>query len=218
MAFRLLPLLPQDVPHCVSIYFAAFQNAHSLACWPRDVPAVREWWERMLYDELEEPGAWWLKVVLVEEGMEGTGEVVCGFGKWVEPKPGVFPETDLPQWPEGADKALCEETFGAWARRRRELMGDRGHWYLEIVATSPTHQGKGVGSKLMRWGLERADAQGMEAYLEASPEAVPLYEKLGFREADRIDTLIRNERVEGVWYRNLFMIRQPVMQGREAER
>ena len=60
---------------------------------------------------------------------------------------------------------------------------------------------------MMRWGLDRADIHGTEAYLEASPEAVPLYEKLGFREAGRTDTFIENERVKGLWYRNLFMIR-----------
>ena len=78
---------------------------------------------------------------------------------------------------------------------------------LELVATDPAHQGKGAGSQLMRWGLVQADEQGVEAYLEASPEAVALYEKLGFREVEHTDTFIDNERVKGTWYRNLFMIR-----------
>lgn len=59
----------------------------------------------------------------------------------------------------------------------------------------------------MQWGLRQADEEGAEAYLEASPDAVPLYERLGFREAGRTDTFIENERVKGVWYRNLFMLR-----------
>lgn len=62
---------------------------------------------------------------------------------------------------------------------------------------------------MMRWGLKQADEQGTEAYLEASPEAVALYEKFGFREAERTDTLINNERVKETWYRNLYMIRPP---------
>ena len=77
------------------------------------------------------------------------------------------------------------------------------------MATNPEYQGRGAGSQLLRWGAERADAQRVEAYLEASPEAVPLYKKFGFSEADKIDTFIKNERVDGVWYQNLFMIRQP---------
>lgn len=78
---------------------------------------------------------------------------------------------------------------------------------LEIIATDPKLQGRGAGTQLVRWGLTRADDQRAEAYLEASPEAVPFYEKHGFREADRTDTFINNERVKGTWYRNLFMIR-----------
>lgn len=62
---------------------------------------------------------------------------------------------------------------------------------------------------MLRWGTQRADAQKVEAYLEASPDAVPLYQKFKFEEADKIDTFIDNERVKATWYRNLFMIRQP---------
>lgn len=77
-----------------------------------------------------------------------------------------------------------------------------------MVATHPDHQGKGAGSLMMRYGCERADQDHVESYLEASPEAVTLYEKFGFTEAARTDTLIENVRVTpGVWYRNLYMIR-----------
>lgn len=83
-----------------------------------------------------------------------------------------------------------------------------------MLATDPIYQGRGAGSQMMRWGLEQADEQKFEAYLEASPEAVPLYEKFGFREAGRTDTRIDNDRVKATWYRNLFMIRpaQPHLQ------
>ena len=76
----------------------------------------------MIRQELDEFGAHWLKAVSTS-----TNRIV-GFVKWVEPKAGATPSTDLPEWPEDADKALCDETFGAWARKRVELMGSRGHW------------------------------------------------------------------------------------------
>jgi ribosomal protein S18 acetylase RimI-like enzyme len=79
---------------------------------------------------------------------------------------------------------------------------------LEMVAADPKYQGKGAGSLMLRWGTGKADQEHLEAYLEASPEAVRLYERFGFREADRTDTFIENERVKpGVWYRNLYMLR-----------
>lgn len=121
MAFDLQPLLHEDAERCVTIYFAAFQNPHSLGCWPRS-PIVRAWWEKMIRDELDEPGAHWLKAV-----SKATGEI-AGFVKWQEPKPGKEPDEDLPQWPEGADEKLCDETFGTWAKMHRTLLGSRGHW------------------------------------------------------------------------------------------
>lgn len=121
MAFALQPLEAIDIPRCVDIYFAAFQNSHSLACWPR-TPDVRAWWEQMIHDELHEAGAHWLKAV-----HQASGEI-AGYVKWQEPKPGVQPATDLPEWPAEADVDLCNETFGAWARAHRDLMGRRGHW------------------------------------------------------------------------------------------
>ncbi|WPG98356.1 acyl-CoA N-acyltransferase [Acrodontium crateriforme] len=200
MPFTLAPLQKEDIQASVEIYFLAFQNAHSLACWPR-TPSIQAWWTEMLDNELTEPGAHWVKTIDSQ-----TGEL-AGFGKWQEPKPGVSVDDVLPEWPREADGELCQRTFGEWARRHRDLMGARGHWYLEIVATHPKFQGQGAGSLMLRYGTERADAAGVEAYLEASPEAVPLYEKFGFREVGRTDTFINNERVKETWYRNLFMLR-----------
>ena len=45
----------------------------------------------------------------------------------------------------------------------------------------PEHQGKGLGTALLRPGLEHADALRLPAYLESSNERnVPLYERHGF--------------------------------------
>ncbi|RMZ01717.1 hypothetical protein D0862_06256 [Hortaea werneckii] len=206
MPLQLHPLQPSDIPSCVEIYFLAFQNPHSLACWPR-VPSVRKWWEDMFTREMaSEPGSHWFKTV--DPTPEDGEPVVVGFVKWQEPRSeGMELETELPEWPAEADGRVCEETFGEWGRRRRELMGGRGHWYLEIIATHPRYQGRGAGSMMINWGLERADQDNVAAYLEASPEAVSLYEKLGFQNVASTDTWIQNERVKGEWYRNLFMIR-----------
>lgn len=40
--FTLHPLTHPDIPTCTTLYFAAFRNPHSLACWPR-VPSIRAW-------------------------------------------------------------------------------------------------------------------------------------------------------------------------------
>ena len=55
------------------------------------------------------------------------------------------------------------------------------HVYLATVGVRPERQGTGLGSALLRPGLEHADALRLPAYLESSNEGnVPLYERHGF--------------------------------------
>ena len=62
------------------------------------------------------------------------------------------------------------------------------HWYLAFVCTRPDQQGRGFGTALIRDGLERCDAEGRPAYLEATAERNrALYERSGLRVTNRID-------------------------------
>ena len=55
------------------------------------------------------------------------------------------------------------------------------HWYLWFVGVAPERRGAGLGTELMRPILDRCDASGMPAYLEAtSPLNRRLYERVGF--------------------------------------
>lgn len=75
---------------------------------------------------------------------------IISWGKWNVPvideagqvTVGGDDADDLPQWPEGGDAELADEFFGELARRRAKIMEGRAHYYLEIVATLPEHQGE----------------------------------------------------------------------------
>lgn len=55
------------------------------------------------------------------------------------------------------------------------------HWYLWVLGVEPTCQGQGIGGRLLRAGLQRADAAHLPCYLETmNPNNVPLYQKFGF--------------------------------------
>ena len=55
------------------------------------------------------------------------------------------------------------------------------HWYLPLIGVDPSSQGRGFGSALLRYALERFDQDGLPAYLESSnPRNIPLYERHGF--------------------------------------
>jgi ribosomal protein S18 acetylase RimI-like enzyme len=92
-------------------------------------------------------------------------------------------------------RALADVPRLAWAvgasRLTRTLVGTRRverhhprepHWYLFAIGVDPDHQGRGIGSALLRAVLETCDARGEAAYLEASShENARLYERHGFR-------------------------------------
>jgi GNAT superfamily N-acetyltransferase len=103
-----------------------------------------------------------------------------GAALWLAP--GAEPE-------EEALVALVEESVVEPRRQEAMLLfAEMGrvhphepHWYLPLIGVEPDCQGRGLGSALIRPVLERCDAAGLPAYLEAtSARSVTLYERLGF--------------------------------------
>ena len=55
------------------------------------------------------------------------------------------------------------------------------HYYLEVLGTRKDRQSKGIGSAVINAVLERADEEGVPAYLESSnPRNIPFYARHGF--------------------------------------
>ena len=70
-----------------------------------------------------------------------------------------------------------------WTRLRMERLHPRKpeSYYLAAIGLDPREQGRGLGSALMEPMLERMDAEGTPAYLEASTtRSRALYERHGF--------------------------------------
>ena len=68
---------------------------------------------------------------------------------------------------------------------------------LSWIAVSPDHSRQGVGTMLLRWGLDACDEQ--QVYLESTVEAAEaFYAKAGFREKGRIQLIVKGELYEEV--------------------
>jgi ribosomal protein S18 acetylase RimI-like enzyme len=108
---------------------------------------------------------------------------VVGVGMWAPP--GV-----APVHPD--DEAAFGSRLDSLAAPHMERIGacmavfEAAHpaepaWYLQFLATDPGHQGRGIGSALLRAVLDAADRAGEPAYLEATSERNrALYERHGF--------------------------------------
>lgn len=79
-------------------------------------------------------------------------------------------------------------TFGTALPRGLKVQGsidahrpEGRFWYLHYVGVRREYQGKGHGGRIIRAQTAVADAEGLACWLEtATPENVPLYERLGF--------------------------------------
>ena len=96
--------------------------------------------------------------------------------------PGVGPDEDA--FMEVAGESIDPEAlrdFTGVLEQMDHLHPTADHWYLPLTAVDPVAQGRGLGSTLLRHGLEISDRDGVPAYLEAtSPRSRDLYHRHGF--------------------------------------
>lgn len=81
--------------------------------------------------------------------------------------------------------AITDADMAAWVEEIMPL-GVRC-LYVVMLSVSPRFQGRGVGSALLRWGLDRCDSHNVFAWVHSSEPAYGMYEKLGFHTVRSLD-------------------------------
>ncbi|RQX15728.1 GNAT family N-acetyltransferase [Micromonospora ureilytica] len=146
-----------------------------VACWLFPASGTRGRLQSHFYDHLLDRSA-------AEAYLGGHGEAAS---VWLALAAGQAPDEERPNAPDVDQHSIFGEnsvrlrTLGrALAERhpRREP-----HLYLSCMGVVGGRQGAGLGSAMLRHRLERADADGLAAYLEASsPRSRALYLRYGF--------------------------------------
>jgi GNAT superfamily N-acetyltransferase len=81
------------------------------------------------------------------------------------------------------DRSVGDQKNDALAtfQQMAEFHPNGPHWFLAVMGVDPIHQGKGIGSALIKRGLIPCDRDHLPAYLEATnPKNVPFYARHGF--------------------------------------
>ncbi|KAJ5183801.1 hypothetical protein N7492_001417 [Penicillium capsulatum] len=176
MSFEIGPASKADAPALTEVFLAAFDDDFNRTMFP-PTPDVRAFAsENLLTSDNEN------EIILKATASDDPSTMVA-FAKWIRPGK-AHTDADHPQgavWPASSDSALCDLFFGTMSQHHKELMDGRPHYYLEILGVHPNYQRRGLASRLLKWGLERADQDGVEVYLSSSPEGKPMYEKYGFQ-------------------------------------
>ncbi|KAI9850371.1 MAG: hypothetical protein M1838_005761 [Thelocarpon superellum] len=117
-----------------------------------------------------------------------TGEMM-GWAKWYL----YLTERAESEWnPPSTDKSPAEPSnfasifFGMLAEKRKKIFAGNPYCFLKILVTHPTHQRKGAGYALTKWGCNVAIEKGLPMYVEASNMGHPLYRRCGFEDLEKL--------------------------------
>jgi GNAT superfamily N-acetyltransferase len=216
MPFEILPATKDDAPAFADIFLSAFSDDFNRRLFPPS-QNVREWWIGKFTADFDKPQSNDVLLKAVDRTESGL-DTIAAFAIWnlPPPDPGAVNQCheETPQWPDEADKELCNWFFSKMTGQRVRFVDGRRHYCmfiscfppamfdsmhvgmliaadldLDMLGTHPDYHGRGMGSQLLKWGLEKADRDGLEAYLSASPAGRPLYEKNGFELVDSEELL-----------------------------
>ncbi|KAF4981818.1 hypothetical protein FZEAL_2445 [Fusarium zealandicum] len=179
-SITLRPAIEQDIPVMLTVYFSAFASSPLNArCFPPSDRDVQRFWSAWIEKNIAAPDTH----VVVAEDTDGD---MLGWVRWVRKSrqtswAAAAAVIDPTTYPAVGDRALVARFFQANADATRGIVGDEAHWFLSMIVTAPEAQRRGVGSALMRFGVERADEEGWMAYVNSSKNGRGLYEKFGFQ-------------------------------------
>lgn len=127
---------------------------------------------------------------LIERGTVWEAGTALGAAAWVAP--GEMDVWRDAQVNETRMHALTEDggrrydAFWAWVDAK---VPAEPLWFLDSVGVDRPARGQGIGAALVRLGLKRARADGVDAFLETgTARNVPFYEHLGFRVVEAADS------------------------------
>ncbi|ETS82603.1 hypothetical protein PFICI_04479 [Pestalotiopsis fici W106-1] len=228
--FVLSRCTPADVPQMVTAYSAAFLQTNFTYWWPVDLEVMRRWTEARFRLRFRNPSDQHFKVADV-----ATGQIVA-WARWTVPVEmkglavgfrtfdddddnnfldnnngsvqGVTPEQ---QWmqnpPAGSDEELYHEFF-AGIKAMSKKWESHTKLALQLLCTDPAYHRRGLAAALLDCVLEVADRQGITTYVEALENAVPVYQRYGFKTVDTLGyDLTRTGREETVSIE--IMLREP---------
>jgi len=157
----------------------ALENYSSLN--PTQRSEYLAWRTERNLDRMIGPGRFWFKAV-----DSATGDLVGYVGMLAPKKTRPEPESEAAdEWHASAPANTDLELFSVFIEKLEEmqekLMGARDdYWFVSSMAVHPDYQGQGIAKRLLLKGLELADEAEEDVYLESTPGAKGLYQRVGF--------------------------------------
>ncbi|KAF2441123.1 hypothetical protein P171DRAFT_524089 [Karstenula rhodostoma CBS 690.94] len=179
MPLTLTPCTPSDIPSLVSLSAAAFSAPTPNNVFP-DTPAVNAFrTARLAHTFAADPFALFTKIVDTDLP---PSEQIVAFTKWTVPhskeaeaESGYVDLVMSEALPGECDREGILEKEEKKRKMVGSVMGAKRFYYLQTLATHPAHGGRGCAGTLVRWGMQRAEEEGVECYVEAQDSSKPIF-------------------------------------------
>lgn len=191
-SFRTEPAAEQDIPSMVSLIATCFSF----------VPVEKTLFGDSSPDNLAEVGkrhlhAWKLHsavsdvpcaIKCVHTDPSTGRETLVGLAYWwINTRERTVEEYSQPDYLRSAswvanvaDREKAVAFCKPFLDGRNKWMGGRPHALLMYMCVSPEWRRRGISTICVQWGLDQCQRLGIPAFLEASEEGAPVYERLGF--------------------------------------
>ncbi|KAL1595692.1 hypothetical protein SLS60_009381 [Paraconiothyrium brasiliense] len=175
-----------DVDDIVRLSAAAFSAPTNANVFP-NTPAVNAFRTARAHHTFQhDPFALFLKIIDTELQRE---EQVIAYAKWAKPhskeelrKSGYVDLLMSDELPKECDRALIWKAEEMKEEMVESIMGTRPFYYLHVLATHPAHSGRGCAGRLVKWGMQQAEGEGVDCYVEAQDSSKPIFEKYGWKQ------------------------------------
>ncbi|GHJ83799.1 hypothetical protein NliqN6_0201 [Naganishia liquefaciens] len=176
--------LASELPSLFHLHHQAFLPDPAISLLRRNCSStsIRDWyWRKGVLPTLKDGTG----TVLVAQQLDSKEIVgLAYFLKLTSKNPPTVPPPDsFPQGYNIEESAKMRESRIRWQNKLLSRYGE--YIYLDSLAVSPAHQGKGYGSQLMSAVLEEAAKQRLNVALCAPAGKNEFYEKFGFEEVQK---------------------------------
>jgi len=187
MQLKLSPYTPTDSAGMIRVMFSAFSSDDRDRALYNDNAEDRAAAQAWMTEKTTEAFGCDVSERSLKVVDEDNGEIV-GTATWIVPHKFTEEEakrahdSPLHAVPPTANAEFFKDYFGELLRRRNANRDKEKDFVINLLVVTPSYQGKGVGSLLMKWGTSEADNVDARCYVESSPAGLPVYKKYGFQE------------------------------------